>query len=74
MLDSFKKRKAQYMAVDHEGRDVYLADSAYVLTMARKIFRRYNSTLHPNFNRLVTGIRRAASVTFLRFLRLIIEL
>ena len=38
MLDSFKKRKAQYMAVDHEGRDVYLADSAYVLTMAQQDF------------------------------------
>ena len=38
ILDSFKKRKAQYMAVDHEGRDVYLADSAYVLTMAQQDF------------------------------------
>ena len=37
-LDSFMKRKAQYMASDHEGRDVYLADSAYVLTMAQQDF------------------------------------
>ena len=32
------RRKAQYMASDHEGRDVYLADSAYVLTMAQQDF------------------------------------
>jgi peptide chain release factor 3 len=38
MLDNFKKRKAQYMALDREGRDVYLADSAYVLTMAQQDF------------------------------------
>lgn len=37
-LENFKKRKAQYMASDHEGRDVYLADSAYVLTMAQQDF------------------------------------
>ena len=37
-LDSFMRRKAQYMASDHEGRDVYLADSAYVLTMAQQDF------------------------------------
>jgi peptide chain release factor 3 len=38
MLENFKKRKAQYMASDREGRDVYLADSAYVLTMAQQDF------------------------------------
>ncbi|MDR2968077.1 MAG: peptide chain release factor 3 [Tannerellaceae bacterium] len=38
MLDNFKKRKSQYMALDKEGRDVYLADSAYVLTMAQNDF------------------------------------
>jgi peptide chain release factor 3 len=38
-LDNFKKRKAQYMASDREGRDVYLADSAYVLTMAQQDFK-----------------------------------
>ncbi len=37
-LENFKKRKAQYMALDKEGRDVYLADSAYVLTMAQQDF------------------------------------
>ena len=35
-LDTFKKRKAQYMALDKEGRDVFLADSAYVLSMAQQ--------------------------------------
>ena len=37
-LDNFKKRKSQYMALDKEGRDVYLADSGYVLTMAQQDF------------------------------------
>ena len=37
-LENFKKRKAQYMAVDKEGRDVYLADSSYVLSMAQQDF------------------------------------
>ena len=37
-LENFKKRKAQYMAFDKEGRDVYLADSAYVLAMAQQDF------------------------------------
>ncbi len=37
-LETFKKRKAQYMAVDIAGRDVYLADSGYVLTMAQQDF------------------------------------
>ena len=37
-LDNFKKRKSQYMALDKEGRDVYLADSSYVLTMAQQDF------------------------------------
>jgi peptide chain release factor 3 len=38
MLENFMKRKTQYMAIDREGRDVYLADSAYVLTMAQQDF------------------------------------
>ena len=38
MLENFKKRKAQYMALDKEGRDVYLADSGYVLSMAQQDF------------------------------------
>ena len=37
-LEHFRKRKAQYMAFDKEGREVYLADSAYVLTMAQHDF------------------------------------
>ena len=37
-LENFKKRKAQYMALDKEGREVYLADSSYVLTMAQQDF------------------------------------
>ena len=37
-LENFKKRKHQYMAVDREGRDVFLADSGYVLTMAQQDF------------------------------------
>jgi len=38
-LDSFKKRKYQYMAFDKEGRDVFLADSEYVLRMAQSDFK-----------------------------------
>jgi peptide chain release factor 3 len=37
-LVSFKKRKYQFMAVDKEGRDVFLADSAYVLQVAQRDF------------------------------------
>ncbi len=37
-LEMFKKRKAQYMAKDKEGRDVFLADSGYVLQMAQNDF------------------------------------
>lgn len=37
-LQAFKKRKHQFMAVDREGRDVFLADSGYVLTMAQQDF------------------------------------
>ena len=36
--ENFKKRKYQYMALDREGRDVFLADSGYVLTMAQQDF------------------------------------
>jgi len=38
-LDNFKKRKYQYMAYDKEGRDVFLADSEYVLRMAQNDFK-----------------------------------
>ena len=37
-LENFKKRKYQYMAKDREGRDVFLADSGYVLSMAQQDF------------------------------------
>jgi len=37
-LAAFKKRKHQFMATDREGRDVFLADSGYVLSMARQDF------------------------------------
>ena len=37
-LADFKKRKYQYMAKDREGRDVFLADSGYVLQMAQNDF------------------------------------
>jgi peptide chain release factor 3 len=37
-LANFKRRKSSYMATDREGRDVYLADSSYVLAMARQDF------------------------------------
>lgn len=37
-LDDFKKRKYQYIAKDKQGRDVFLADSAYSLQMAKEMF------------------------------------
>lgn len=37
-LDNFKKRKYQYMATDKDGRDVFLADSSYMLSMAQQDF------------------------------------
>ena len=38
-LENFKRRKYQYMAKDIEGRDVFLADSNYVLQMAQNDFK-----------------------------------
>ncbi|MBQ8099338.1 MAG: peptide chain release factor 3 [Bacteroidaceae bacterium] len=38
-MEQFKKRKYQYMAKDLEGRDVFLADSGYVLQMAQQDFK-----------------------------------
>ena len=38
-LEAFKKRKYQFMAKDKEGRDVFLADSNYVLQMAQMDFK-----------------------------------
>lgn len=37
-LAAFKKRKMHFMATDKEGRDVFLADSNYVLQMAQNDF------------------------------------
>ncbi|MCR4699849.1 MAG: peptide chain release factor 3 [Bacteroidaceae bacterium] len=37
-LEAFKKRKYQFMAKDREGRDIFLADSNYVLQMAQSDF------------------------------------
>jgi peptide chain release factor 3 len=37
-LAAFKKRKFQFMAKDKDGRDVFLADSGYVLQMAQSDF------------------------------------
>ena len=37
-LDAFKKRKHQFMATDKDGRDVFMADSNYVLQMAQNDF------------------------------------
>ncbi len=37
-LEAFKKRKYQFMSVDKEGRDVFMADSNYVLQMAQTDF------------------------------------
>lgn len=38
VLEDFKRRKAQYMAKDTHDRDVYLADNAYLLNMAKQEF------------------------------------
>ncbi len=38
-LENFKKRKYQFIAKDKEGRDVFLADSNYVLQMAQQDFQ-----------------------------------
>lgn len=38
-IEDFKQRKAQYMAVDKHGRDVFLADSSFMLQMAQENFK-----------------------------------
>lgn len=38
-LEDFKKRKVQFMAKDKHGRDVFLADSSYMLQMAQESFK-----------------------------------
>ena len=37
-LEAFKKRKHQFMSIDRDGRDVFMADSSYVLQMAQTDF------------------------------------
>ncbi|CCZ06540.1 MULTISPECIES: peptide chain release factor 3 [Culturomica] len=39
-LTDFKKHKAQYMAKDKHGRDVFLADSQYMLQMAQNNYKK----------------------------------
>lgn len=39
-LADFKKHKAQYMAKDKDGRDVFLADSQYMLQMAQSNYKK----------------------------------
>lgn len=39
MLNEFKKRKHQKMAVDKRGRDVFMADSSFILQMAQDEFK-----------------------------------
>ena len=39
-LENFKRRKFQYMAKDKDGRDVFLAESGYLLQMAQQDFEK----------------------------------
>ena len=48
-LEAFKKRKHQFMAVDREGRDVFLADSNYVLQMAKTDFPKIKFHMQSEF-------------------------
>lgn len=38
-IKDFKQRKSQYMAIDKHGRDVFLADSSFMLQMAQENFK-----------------------------------
>ena len=49
-LENFKKRKYQYMAKDIEGRDVFLADSSYVLSWHSRTLRISAFTLQVSSN------------------------
>ncbi len=48
-LEAFKRRKHQYMALDREGRDVFLADSGYVLQMAQQDFEHIRFHFNSDF-------------------------
>jgi len=39
-LADFRKHKSQYMAKDNQGRDVFLADSQYMLQMAQENYKK----------------------------------
>jgi peptide chain release factor 3 len=39
ILDEFRRRKVQRMAKDKQGRDVFMADSAFILQMAQQDFK-----------------------------------
>ena len=54
-LAEFKRRKYQYMALDREGRDVFLADSGYVLTMAQQDFPKIRFHFTSEFQTSDTG-------------------
>ena len=49
-LENFKKRKVHFMAKDKEGKDVFLADSKYVLDMAQIDFKNINFYFSSDFN------------------------
>lgn len=49
-LENFKKRKYQFMAKDKEGRDVFLADSQFVLDMAQEDFKHIKFHFTSEFN------------------------
>jgi len=38
MLEDFKKRKYNKMSLDNRGRDVFMADSSFILDMAQRDF------------------------------------
>ena len=42
LIDEFCRRKAQRMAVDKQGRNVFMADSAFILQMAQQDFKEIN--------------------------------
>lgn len=48
-LEDFKRRKHQYMAKDHAGRDVFLAESNYLLMMAQQDFKQIKFHFNSEF-------------------------
>ena len=48
-LADFKKRKYQYMAQDKQGRDVFLAESNYILMMAQQDFKQIKFHFNSEF-------------------------